>query len=133
MLIDKRFLESNFPGVSFAQRCVSFSTVSGSTFSTFGVCTLSVSFQSTTENVQFFVIDTPVQLIIGVDGVCQLNVSLKFQNSGNLLLTVNSASDNESRKEAFLSLFDFSTVAYPNNIHELKMLLWKYNDIFFNK
>ena len=71
-----------------------------------------------------------MQLIIGVDGLCQLNVSLKFQNSGNLLLTVNSASDNESRKEAFLSLFDFSTVAYPNNIHELKMLLWKYNDIF---
>ena len=123
--IDISLLRSNF---SSTQQEATFSTVSGSVFRSLGKCTLDVSFQDLHKPISFYVVRSPMQLILGVDGLSALNVTLSFTNRQNDIGCIDHSVP-KNRKD-FLKLFTFSSEICNENLTRLQDILCKFNDVF---
>jgi len=120
--IDKSFLRKHFPNAYFSasRKVTPFTTVSGENFHACGINNLPVKYNSLLKKIPFFITDTPMLLILGVNGLSMLEISLHFKNFQSTISTISSESAKNSRKEVFLSLFDFSSVDDYNYLSRLK-------------
>ena len=78
--IDYSLLKTHFSHLlpTIASHVSSFSIVSGSKFKSYSRCQIFVRYDGKSSNVDFYIVDTPMKLILGLDGLCALSVSFQF-------------------------------------------------------
>lgn len=76
--IDLRTFKYLFPLQNFTKNNSSFVSVSGTTFTSCGTVKLPVSVENMCIQQNFFLIDSPISIILGIDALCALRLNLRF-------------------------------------------------------
>jgi len=107
----------------------SFFTVSGEEFKTHGKCFVNVDFAGNNKRIMFYVVNSPIKVILGIDALKILNVSLQFSSQKDAVLhtVVNSVS---VKQDEFFDKFKLPLNISNENLVHLKSLLWEFKDIF---
>ena len=105
------------------------STGCGSKFQSFGACRLDVIYNNRRSGVLFHVINTSMQMNIGIDGFFGLNVSLHFPNDKRPIVSSTVQAPDSLRLNGCLDMFSFSNVLLLE-LNKLKDLLWEFRVIF---
>ena len=126
--VDFQFLQKHFPQFSkcFKRKSSQFFSVCGSRFNSIGICQMPVNYNDQRKVVSFYVIDTPLKLILGTDGLSSFKVSLNFTDSSSETYTeksIESINSSYSDQCQFFSLFNFSDDIPLNVLNQLKELI----------
>ena len=131
--IDATLFQSLFPKLPVLEDsvCASFTSISGSQFSSLGKCRLVVSLNGDAVELLFNIVNTPMNVILGRDALCALNVKLNFATLKKVHSPTVASSRNEKQSKAeFLKLFDLTNNVSLPHFDQLTDLLFEYRDIF---
>lgn len=143
--VDHAFFKKSFPTVSVSSCDHSFVSISGSRFCCVGLVQLNVSVFKRTVCHTFFLIHSPVAVVLGLDVLCALHVSIVCSPDKVFVETnmdpVSSVTVDEPASSKtvdytvcpdveFLNLFQLPTGVSLEVSNQLKDLLLEYKDVF---
>lgn len=143
--IDLSFFKTSFPTLTISSCDHSFVSVAGNQFSSVGFVHLNVSVFDITVNHKFYLIHSPISVILGLDVLCALNLSIICSPKEVLVKTQTAHVSSVSRERPvssktvdenfcsdveFLKLFQLPTSVSSDVLSRLKNLLLEYKDVF---
>ena len=143
--IDLSFFKTSFPTLTISSCDHSFVSVAGNQFSSVGFVHLNVSVFDITVNHKFYLIHSPISVILGLDVLCALNLSIICSPKEVLVKTQTAHVSSVCRERPvssktvdenfcsdveFLKLFQLPTSVSSDVLSRLKNLLLEYKDVF---
>lgn len=134
--IDYSLFRRLFPNLSIRSESLSFQGVSGKQFSTFGVIQLPLSICDKCVIQRFYLINSAVPVILGVDSLRALGVSLRFSSQRTSIdiaeenEKISSIQDKNLTDDEYLRLFQLPTKVSQSVLIQLQQLLLEFKDIF---
>ena len=131
------FFKNNFDNLPVLNSRQKFYTVSGDKFHTLGCVLMDIiGFEKTLKH-EFYIIDSPIDLLLGMDALIKLEATLSFNNKHKAVSRENKfiapvkLNSYQLSREEFLSLFKLeSTCSSVEELAALKNLLFEFRDIF---
>jgi len=110
----------------------SFLSVSGEKFTAIGECNLSVCIDNFVKPIRFFVINSPMHVILGINALKEMNVTISFSKNFTKIGTLSSCNHVVDDKNIILEKISLPNDITRDSFVQTKNLLMEYKDIFSN-